>query len=149
MPLDRAWIESRIPHRGRMCLLDYVVAWTPERIVCSSGGHRDPHHPLRAHGRLGIACGIELASQAMALHGAILSEGTAGTPRAGLLAGVRGVRMRVARLDDVQSELICDALRIAGDRSTALYEFELRAAGRELLSGRATVVFDADERIER
>ena len=30
-----------------------------------------PDHPLRAHGRLGVACGVELAAQAMAVHGAL------------------------------------------------------------------------------
>ena len=104
MPLkiDRAWIERRIPHQGRMCLIDEVVEWSAERIVCSSGGHRAADHPLRSHGRLGIACGIELAAQAMAVHGAILAEGSEGRPRAGLLASVRGVRLWVLRLDDVR-----------------------------------------------
>ena len=27
MPLDRQWIEQHIPHKGRMCLLDEVLAW--------------------------------------------------------------------------------------------------------------------------
>jgi predicted hotdog family 3-hydroxylacyl-ACP dehydratase len=64
-------------------------------------------------------------------------------PAAGLLASVRGVRLHVLRLDDVDSDLICDAARIASDQGTALYEFELRSITRRLLSGRATVVLDA------
>ena len=32
--LDHAGIEARIPHRGRMCLLDRMTAWTGERIEC-------------------------------------------------------------------------------------------------------------------
>jgi len=143
MPLERAWIESRIPHQGRMCLIDRVIEWSSERIVCSSEGHRRADHPLRSHGRLGIACGIELAAQSMAVHGAMLLEGSGQRPRAGLLAALRGVRMHVSKLDDVQSELICDAVRIAGDGRTAVYEFELRAAAAVLLSGRATIVLDA------
>ena len=66
--------------------IDEVVEWSAERIVCSSGGHRASDHPLRSHGRLGIACGIELAAQTMAVHGAILAEGSADRPRAGLHA---------------------------------------------------------------
>jgi len=162
MRLNRAWIESRIPHHGRMCLLDEVIAWSAERISCRSGTHRDADNPLRAHGRLGIACGIEYAAQAMAVHGALVAGGApqagpaaaaegapmAGppadqSPAAGFLAAVRGVRFHSLRLDDVQGDLICDAVRMAGDANTALYEFVLRSAESKLLTGRATVVFDA------
>jgi predicted hotdog family 3-hydroxylacyl-ACP dehydratase len=118
-----------------MCLIDEVVDWSADRIVCSSGGHRAADHPLRAHGRLGIACGIELAAQAMAVH-------AADRPRAGLLASIRGVRMWALRLDDVESDLLCQAVRIMGDQSTALYEFELRSSASRLISGRAAVVLD-------
>jgi len=125
-----------------MCLLDGVVDWSADRIVCSSSGHRAADHPLRARGRLGIACGIELAAQTMAVHGAILAEDTADRPRAGLLASVRGVRLWATRLDDVESNLLCEAVRIMGDQGTALYEFELSSSASRLISGRATVVLD-------
>jgi predicted hotdog family 3-hydroxylacyl-ACP dehydratase len=84
----------------------------------------------------------------MAVHGAILAEGFEGRPRAGLLASVRGVRMWALRLDDVESNLLCEAVRIMGDRGTALYEFELRSAAARLISGRAAVVLDLDRGAE-
>jgi predicted hotdog family 3-hydroxylacyl-ACP dehydratase len=161
MRLNRAWIESRIPHRGRMCLLDEVIAWSAGRVSCRSSTHRAADNPLRAHGRLGIACGIEYAAQAMAVHGALVAASSAadhgapltgtpaaawaapGSPAAGFLAAVRDVRFHSLRLDDVQDDLICDAARMAGDATTALYEFELRSEAALLLRGRATVVFDA------
>jgi len=144
--LNRAWIEAHIPHQGRMCLLDEVVSWSSERISCRSGAHRAADNPLRAHGRFGVACGIELAAQAMAVHGALAAgapdarDGPGTKPPAGFLASVRGVRLHVVRLDDVESDLICDALRIAGDQGTILYEFEVRSAALPLLRGRATVL---------
>jgi predicted hotdog family 3-hydroxylacyl-ACP dehydratase len=148
MRLNRGWIEAHIPHQGRMCLLDEVLDWETDRIRCASGGHASPDHPLRAHGRLGIACGIEIAAQTMAVHGALSAGGAGGArerPRAGLLAGVRSVHMYAARLDDLQADLICEATRMAGDAATALYEFELSSAGAPLMRGRATVVLDAGE----
>ena len=36
MHLDRTWIESNIPHKGRMCLLDEVIEWDALRIRCRS-----------------------------------------------------------------------------------------------------------------
>jgi predicted hotdog family 3-hydroxylacyl-ACP dehydratase len=151
MRLNRAWIESRIPHHGRMCLLDEVIDWSEARVSCRSRTHREADNPLRAYGRLGIACGIEYAAQTMAVHGALVAASSsadrgaplAGAPAAGFLAAVRDVRFHSLRLDDVQGDLICDAVRMAGDATTALYEFELRSEAALLLSGRATVVFDA------
>jgi predicted hotdog family 3-hydroxylacyl-ACP dehydratase len=153
MRLDRAWIESHIPHQGRMCLLDEVLEWDAERIRCRGTTHRAADHPLSGHGRLGIACGIEYAAQAMAVHaalsgGAMAADGAEpGAPTAGFLASVRGVRFYALRLDDVRDDLTCNALRIAGDQGTALYEFDVRAGATCLLRGRASVVLDAADRL--
>jgi len=147
MPLNRAWIAAHIPHQGRMCLLDEVIDWDRRRIRCRSATHRAPDNPLRSHGRLGIACGIEYAAQAMALHGALANDAAAGRAQAksdlGFLASVREVRLLVLRLDDIENDLICEATCLAGDSVTALYEFALRDGERTLLSGRAAVVLNA------
>jgi predicted hotdog family 3-hydroxylacyl-ACP dehydratase len=166
MRLDHTWIEQNIPHHGRMCLLDEVMEWDAQHIRCRSGTHRLPDHPLRSQGRLSVACGIEYAAQAMAVHGAL--AGMAGKSRGalagdgsadggakysrsevGFLAGLRDVRLHALRLDDIESDLICEALLVAGDHGSALYEFAIRseAQPQRLLSGRATVVFDANERL--
>ena len=151
MRLDRPWIERNIPHHGRMCLLDEVMEWDAQHIRYRSGSHRLPDHPLRSQGRLGVACGIEYAAQAMAVHGALaggaLADAAKGRSEVGFLAGLRDVRLHVLRLDDIESDLICDALLVAGDQGSALYEFAIRseAERQRLLSGRATVVFDANE----
>jgi predicted hotdog family 3-hydroxylacyl-ACP dehydratase len=128
-----------------MCLLQEVIEWNSELIRCRATSHRLPDNPLRSQGRLSCAGGIEYAAQAMAAHGALTGGG--GRPEAGFLAGLRDVRLHVLRLDDIQSDLICDATLVAGDRGTALYEFALRADARQLLSGRATVVFDANRQL--
>ena len=156
MPLDHAWIEQHIPHKGRMCLLDDVLSWDASRIRCRSASHRTPDNPLRAHGRLGAACGIEYAAQAMAVHGALVG---ASAPLAstmainlrrsidhvavGYLASVRNVVFHVARLDDLSGDLIAAAERVTGDARTVLYEFALWSETQPLLQGRASIVIDA------
>ncbi|HME37378.1 MAG TPA: hypothetical protein VKG63_00320 [Steroidobacteraceae bacterium] len=148
MRLDRSWIERNIPHHGRMCLLDEVVEWDARHVRCRSGTHRLLDNPLRSQGRLGIACGIEYAAQAMAVHGAAARAAAGPRPETGFLAGVRDVRFGVLRLDDIETDLMCDAALVAGDQGTALYEFALWSDARRLLCGRATVVFDADKRVQ-
>ena len=142
MPLDHAWLLAHLPHQGSMCLLDAVTEWDAQRIRCTASSHCAPDNPLRAHDRLGAACGIEYAAQAMAAHGALLAAAD-NPPRAGYLASVRGVELHVARLDDIAADLEVEAERLSGDDNTILYGFRVSAAGRELLSGRAAVVLDA------
>ena len=154
--MNRAWIEAHIPHRGRMCLLDEVLAWDAHHVRCSTGTHRAPDNPLRSHDRLGIASGIEYAAQAMALHGALqgaptcaaLGANTRAASQVGLLASVRDVRLHVLRLDDIEADLLCEVTHLAGDDFTALYEFSLRDKDKALLVGRASVVLDAAGRLK-
>lgn len=142
--LDHAWLLAHIPHQGSMCLLERIDAWGATRIRCSAASHRAPDNPLRAHGRLGAASGIEYAAQAMAAHGALLTASNA-APRAGYLASVREVDLRVARLDDVAGDLTVEAERVSGDDNTILYRFSVAAATDLLVSGRAIVMLDAEK----
>ena len=142
MPLDHAWLIAHLPHQGSMCLLDAVTEWDGQHIRCTASSHRHADNPLRAHDRLGAACGIEYAAQAMAAHGALLAAADS-APRVGYLAGVRGVELQVTRLDDIDADLDIEAERLSGDDNIIIYGFRVNAAGRALLSGRATVVLDA------
>lgn len=145
--LTRAGIAQRIPHQANMCLLDEVAHWDAQHITCQASSHHAPDNPLRAHGRLGAACGIEYAAQAMAVHGALMGEALAGggdaRPRAGYLASVRSVSLLVRQLDTEAGPLTVSAERLTGDDNTALYSFELQAGAKVLLRGRAVVVLDA------
>lgn len=147
--LQHADIARRIPHQGRMCLLERVSAWDTQQIRCEANSHQARDNPLRAHGRLGAACGIEYAAQAMAVHGALLAEASAGDSVArqgsamGYLVSVRGVTLHVDRLDELSDALSIHAERLSGDSNTVLYSFTLHAGPRLLLAGRAAVILDA------
>lgn len=126
-----------------MCLLDCVEAWDRERIRCRASSHRSADNPLRAYGRLGAACGIEYAAQAMAVHGALLAPADSSSARFGYLVSVRGTQLRVPRLDDIADDLLVEASCITRSESNILYQFSVSAAGRVLLDGRAAIVLDA------
>src|SRR2546430_8967757 len=117
MPLDRQWIEQHIPHKGRMCLLDEVLSWDAARIRCRSATHRSPDNPLRLHGRLGAACGIEYAAQAMAVHGALVAASAA------LASTVSSRERKSTRLDSSHSQIsyavFCLEKKTAGARQAA------------------------------
>lgn len=142
-------IARRIPHQGSMCLLDCVTAWDDQQISCEASSHRSASNPLRAYGRLGAACGVEYAAQAMAVHGALIAETLAGSkeaiqaPKVGYLASIRGLMLHVERLDDQSGVLTIHAERMSGDDNTILYSFSLHAGPTLLLAGRAVVVLNS------
>jgi predicted hotdog family 3-hydroxylacyl-ACP dehydratase len=136
---DRAWIAAHIPHQGSMCLLDAVLQWDANEIVCRASSHHRPDHPLRTSAGLGISAGIEYAAQAMAVHGALLA-GTDHAPASGYLASVRNVAWTQPRLDTAGPELCICAQRISGNESSFLYAFSLHAGAQLLLQGRASVL---------
>ena len=142
--LERAWIAAHVPHHGAMCLLDRVDRWDAMQVCCIATSHRDATNPLRAHGRLGAACGIEYAAQAMAVHGALCaSSDPSAATRPGMLASARGVTVAVDRLDDIAADLTIVATRQAADTRAIAYAFEVLAGDRVLLVGRATVMLGA------
>ena len=119
--LNHAWIARHIPHQGSMCLLDRVEAWDQQSIQCLASSHRAADNPLRADGRLGAACGIEYAAQAMAVHGALLAPADSTRPRVGYLVSVRGTQLHVPRLDDITADLRVEATCITRSENKALF----------------------------
>ena len=140
--LDRAGIELRVPHRGAMCLLEEVLQWDEDTIVCRAISHHDPANPLRSEHGLGAIVGVEYAAQAVAVHGSLTSTSK---PQKGYLAGVRDIVCAVARLDAERDELVVRATRVAAESGRLLYDFRIEAAGRELLRGRLSVVLTIDK----
>ncbi len=150
--LDHGWIAAHIPHQDSMCLLDAVLTWDAQHIVCRASSHRDARNPLRQFGRLGAACGVEYAAQAMAVHGALMAgvnHSSQAAPRPGMLLGMRSLTLHVAQLDDLATDLDVQAERLSGDSKMLLYAFAVKAGFKLLLEGRATVLLDTTEATSR
>jgi predicted hotdog family 3-hydroxylacyl-ACP dehydratase len=94
-------------------------------------------HPLRDGAGLPAICGVEYATQAMAVHGA-LKSGSASS--SGLLAALRDVTLHVQRLDELEEDIVVVARRLLDQDGRLLYGFDLRAGAQELVRGRATVI---------
>ncbi len=143
--IGRDQILMMVPHAGTMCLLDGVLHWDAVSMRCFLRRFQQPDNPMRrGDGTLGTACGIEVAAQAMAVHGRLLAP-TCGSPTHGYLASVRDVRLATRHLDLASDELLIDVERIVGDALGATYRFVVSSGTVELLGGRATVVFGATE----
>ena len=144
MLADRTAIATVIPHAGSMCLLDHVLECDAQRIRCIGRTHRAADNPMRTGGELSALCGIEYAAQAMAVHGAWDAKSD-NKPRAGYLVALRDVACHTMRLDNLCDDLIIDAEKTMGDETRVIYRFSIHAGTTKIMSGRATVVLDADK----
>jgi predicted hotdog family 3-hydroxylacyl-ACP dehydratase len=143
--IDRSAIAKMIPHSGSMCLLDGVLRWDAVSVLCLSKRYSDGDNPMRrSDGTLGTSCGIEIAAQAMAVHGRLLAGSTA-PPGKGYLASVRDVVLHTDRLDGSKGDLMVEATLLMGNLAGASYRFTVMRDGIELLSGRAVVLLEVAE----
>ncbi|WP_198383054.1 phosphotransferase [Roseomonas sp. KE2513] len=131
-------MTPQVPHAGAMRLLDRVLSHDADSILCAAVSHRDPANPLRRDGMLPAVCGVEYALQAMAAHGALTGDGAA--QAAGYLASLRGVSLRVARLDSIVADLRVEARALSRAARGFVYAFEVSAEGEALLSGQAAII---------
>ncbi len=140
--LDCAGIAARLPHAGRMCLLDRVVHWDELSIRCSAISHRDHDNPLRHSDGLATLAGIEYAAQAAAVHGSLLQ--TTPAPRNGVLAALKNVTATRRWLHDVNHEILIDATLLHSDRAGGIYSFAVFAFSERFLSGQFTLMYTAN-----
>ena len=139
-------LEQLLPHAGRMRLIDRVVAYDDERIVCESDSHCTVDHPLAENGVLSIICGLEYGAQAMAVHGALLAGSAprepkvSGHARHGYLVAASDLQWRVQRLDRCAAPLLIEAVSEFRSGNQVAYRFELSAEGQTVLTGRASVL---------
>ncbi len=138
--LNRDEILALIPHQGDMCLWDRVDAWDATHIRLTTGSHRQTYNPLRADGMLRAVHLCEYGAQAMAVHGGVLARASAGAAKAGMLVSLRGVSLYVARVDDVEGDLVCEAELLAAGAGSQQYAFRIQCGERVLAEGRAAVI---------
>jgi predicted hotdog family 3-hydroxylacyl-ACP dehydratase len=143
--LDRRGILARVPHQGTSCLLDSLLSWDTQRIVCETATHRDPHNVYRVDGRLSAVCAVEYAAQSFALH-ACLKAGAdaAAATRIGYLASVREFSATTNTLDTLAGMLRVESEELAADENMLLYAFTVRHERKVIAQGRAAIAFLRD-----
>ena len=134
-------IMAMIPHAGAMCLLDEVLEWDTSTLHGLSHRFCNADNPMRRpNGVLGMACAVELAAQAMAVHAGLVA-GPDHPPTPGYLLALREVRLARATLDATLAPLGVIATRQMASGQGASYSFVVSSHGAEIVTGRATVLF--------
>jgi predicted hotdog family 3-hydroxylacyl-ACP dehydratase len=148
--LNSAEIAARVPHKGAMCLLDRVESWSEENISAIANIQIESN-PLAIAGKLDSTAAIEYAAQAMAVHGALLSEVAAAQgkpqrkPLMGFLASVRSIVCHQPWLvgtHGLNTLMSISATRTAGTESPVSYDFSVSTGDVVYVTGKATVVLN-------
>ena len=132
-------IDTLLPHAGRMCLLERIVSWDDAGVTLATTTHRDPANPLARDGRLRAIHLCEYGAQAMAVHGGLLALARGERARPGLLVSLRDVVLACDFIEDLEGELLVEAMRVHGGAEAWQYDFRVSHEGRPLAHGRATV----------
>src|SRR3546814_12908557 len=120
-----------------MCRGDEVVEGDAQRFALRANTHRDAAHPLRSNDRLRAIHLGEYGAQAMAVHGGLRAREAGGAAKPGLLVALRGVKLHIARIDDLPGPLACEAEVLVAAQGSQHYDFRTTQAGTILANGRA------------
>lgn len=88
-------IETIIPHRGTMLLVDKVIACSDAALTAFATVRADAWY-ADGHGAMSAWIGIELMAQAVAAHVALIAMRAGGRARPGVLLGTRSYRAHVS-----------------------------------------------------
>ena len=153
--LNKMAIAARLPHAGKMCLLDRVLHWDESSIRCAADSHHATDNPLRGAAGLATLAGIEYAAQAAAVHGTLLSgdavprngaEPASGAePRNGVLAALKNVKTAQPWLDSVAGEIVIEATLLHRDPAGGIFSFAVFDGARQVLSGQFTLMYIEDK----
>lgn len=123
-----------------MCLLDQVLSWDENHVVCLTQTHRNMFNPLRSRGQLAAVHLFEYAAQATAIHGGLCARAAGGTASPGYLAALRDAHLQVQRLDDIGGALEVRAQRLFGEDANTVYECAILDGIRPIAEVRVTIM---------
>jgi predicted hotdog family 3-hydroxylacyl-ACP dehydratase len=138
--IDQKEIRELIPHSGSMCLLESVLAWDEQSILCTSGTHLNRENPLRRNQSLSAIHAFEYGAQAVAIHGGLRARSADAVAPPGYLAALRDASLNVATLDQFTDPLMVRAKSLFSDRANSVYECCVSAGNVIAAQGRVTII---------
>ena len=138
--IDKNTIRELIPHSGSMCLLDSVLAWDEQSILCASHTHLERTNPLRRHDHLSAIHAFEYGAQAVAIHGGLRARAAGTFAPPGYFAALRHGQLTAKTLDRFDSPLEVRANHLFSDSANCVYECHVAANDEVIARGRVTII---------
>lgn len=133
-------ITEIVPHRAPMLLLDRVLAYDGERVVCELT--LEPNSPFAQAGENGgevpAIVGIEYMAQTIAAGAGLSAHGKGAPARVGFLLGCRSLTIAVDSFR-VGDRLTIEARRTWGGNDLGRFACQVRRGDEVLVEGALTV----------
>jgi predicted hotdog family 3-hydroxylacyl-ACP dehydratase len=123
-----------------MCLLEQIVSWDEQGVICSTQSHKSLANPLRSNDQLSAIHAVEYGAQAVAVHGGLLAHEKGEAIKPGYLAALRQVKLHCSRLDEIEPALTVTVTQLLSDAGNLMYSFAVTANAQTLAEGRVMVV---------
>jgi len=139
MLIARAELEQMIPHGQQMCLLDAVVEWNQQNIICTTSSHRYADNPLITDSRLGGMTLVEYGAQAAAIHVALIQQGDA-APQSAYLGAIKELTLNADFIEQIEGPLRVEADCILSSIGGAIYSIQVMSADQPLITARISLL---------
>ena len=136
--LNAADISAALPHGSGMSLLERVVSWCENTIVCEAVSHDRESNPLHLRGALPVITLVEYAAQAAAVHSSLVLSGM-GRVRPAYIGALKKVSLFSEVIPRHTPVLKVHASVEMVSDAGAIYSFEV-VADSVLISGRMVLV---------
>ena len=134
MQLTRSRIAELIPHGSNMCLLDEVMDWTLDVILCRSTQFATSTNPLFENNQLDSILLIEYCAQGAAVHAGLL-QSSLGVRRPALIGAVKNIELvKPFAVNNCAIDITAECL--LNSSKGAIYEVAAAQNGEVLMRGR-------------
>jgi predicted hotdog family 3-hydroxylacyl-ACP dehydratase len=137
--IDKSALEQLIPHGQQMCLLDKVLNWDGQHIVCETKSHLSPDNPMLEEGRMEAVALVEYGAQAAAVHAALVQNGV-GEHKLAYLGAIKQLELRVNCLDKLVGPLFVEANCELNNENGAIYSIAVKSLDQLLIEGRIILI---------
>ncbi|RLA08002.1 MAG: hypothetical protein DRQ51_04035 [Gammaproteobacteria bacterium] len=119
-------ITDIIPHSGTAIMIDKIISFDKNNIICETTKHLDQQNPLRFNNKLSTIHIIEFAAQTMAAH-QFLSTPTENNnhdkTQDGFLIKASNIILKIDFLDDVPPKIIIKSKLTNQNNTINCYDF--------------------------
>ncbi|WP_242392195.1 ApeP family dehydratase [Anaeromyxobacter oryzisoli] len=129
-------IEELVPHRGRMLLLDELVAFDGQRALCRVRLQRDS--TFVEGGAVDAVIALEYMAQAVAAFAGMRGRAAGRPPRIGFLLGTRELVLSVDRFA-VGDELMVEVAHVWGEDQLGVFDCTVSRGGEKVASAALNV----------
>ena len=128
-----------IPHGDSMCLIDHVIQYDQNSIICHTHSHRANDNPLKEGGTIHAVILNEYAAQAAAIHAGLLHS-KLGNVKPAFVGAIKNFEFHQKTVNQIDAPLHIKASLELSQDTGAIYRFDITADTAKIANGKLVLV---------